>query len=37
LITPRDGANHDAVPAAAEPISHKKTLSHVELADRKRA
>jgi dihydroxy-acid dehydratase len=37
LITPRDGANHDAVPAAAEPISHKETLSHVELADRKRA
>ena len=37
LMTPRNGVSHDAVPAAAEPVSHHKNLAHVELAERKRA
>jgi dihydroxy-acid dehydratase len=31
LMTPRDGTNHDAVPAAAEPVSHNES-AHLELA-----
>jgi dihydroxyacid dehydratase/phosphogluconate dehydratase len=36
LMTPHDGANHDAVPAAAGPVSHNEN-AHVELAGRRRA
>ena len=34
LMTPRDGVNHDAVPAAAEPVSHNDS-AHLELAYRR--
>ena len=34
LMTPRDGANHDAVPAAAEPVSHNEN-AHLEFAGRR--
>jgi dihydroxy-acid dehydratase len=34
LITPRDGLNHDAVPAAAEPVSYNES-AHLELANRR--
>jgi dihydroxy-acid dehydratase len=34
LMTPRDGANQDAVPAAAEPVSHNDS-AHLELAGRR--
>jgi len=37
LMTPHDGANPDAVPAAAESISDNKMAPHVELAGRRRA
>jgi dihydroxy-acid dehydratase len=37
LMTPHDGANPDAVPAAAESISDNKMVPHVELAGRRRA
>ena len=36
LMTPHDGANPDAVPAAAEPVSHNES-AHLEFAIRKRA
>ncbi len=34
LMTPRDGVSHDAVPAAAEPVSHNES-AHLELASRR--
>jgi dihydroxy-acid dehydratase len=34
LMTPRDGVNHHAVPAAAEPVSHNES-AHLELAGRR--
>lgn len=34
LMTPRDGANHDAIPAAAEPVSHNDS-AHLEPAERR--
>jgi dihydroxy-acid dehydratase len=34
LMTPHDGANHDAIPAAAEPVSYNE-CAHLELADRR--
>src|SRR5262249_22191710 len=36
LMTPHDGATADAVPAAAEPVSHNEN-AHLEFADRRRA
>jgi len=36
LLTPRDGTNHDAVPAAAEPVTHNKGVTQV-LPSRRRA
>jgi dihydroxy-acid dehydratase len=37
LMTPRDGAKPDAVPEAAEPVSRHRQMSHVQLADKRRA
>jgi dihydroxy-acid dehydratase len=34
LMTPRDGVNRDAVPAAAKPVSYNES-AHLELADRR--
>jgi dihydroxy-acid dehydratase len=36
LMTPHDGTQPDAVPAAAQPVSHNES-AHLELVDRKRA
>lgn len=36
LMTPRSGAEHDAVPTAAKPVSHNES-AHLELVERKRA
>ena len=36
LMTPHDGTSPDAVPEAAEPVSHHKKMPHSQLADERK-
>ena len=36
LMTPHDGTSPDAVPEAAEPVSHHKKMPHAQLADQRK-